>query len=831
MRRNKDIFIVRRLATVLACVLFALMFPDDSAAKETSKEWCTVQTGSYSERDNALQAYDRLVNGLPDRVKEQMRLERVGEYDTLRIGMLSDRKQADHITRRLDELGQKWIILFAPVKQERLVIPPGAASGRQTVRVAPEPDKAAPEPQRERAQTSTPATGMARAAEVLAPERPRSRPSRDIILDTAKRLLDESRDGPSRQRPDWLIKRFLHMSCSALDVTDASLESLEALAREAAEDRGLDLRMQWRGDVWDKEDGHHLDRNRFRLGLIWDIIEDGYLESRRDAADIEDRQRLVRLEANATRMQEQLLCRDVLMSVHFARRRYGPLKELRDIQRLHFDEIVSRYHAGRIFLDKVIKAQADLAETDRRLEVLRRGLRALPPVGPSVANAAAPVLDVDRQALIEGVADTARLDAERMRIKERTLRREHDDIYDLDVEIFADAGADVDRDGVQNDLRAGLNVRIPLQDTDDEKLIATLLREERVKLVKNREDRRLELVRRVDSYQDKLGDALQMNSRNELTRERLRRAVLAHDIRPDPPDPVLGESLGQVAKQTIEHLEARIETLGVKESLYRRLLSMLTRAEVDFEPAMVVQWDPESPANLVRPGRRAVYIWSDTFNAAPNAFILNLLRAKGVTRALVSASRNTDAGKLAEFIAEAPSSGVEVSLLYGVNAWLNPDKRAAALERLERESSVTRRVHLDVEPQALDDYEGNEAAYQDALVQLARQVRDRLGAKTELSLSVTPRISPQTARELARVADRLYVMAYGRTQADSLLRELENFPADQRAKIVLALRPSDFPGELAMENLLRDVAERHDVDSFALHDLESYMKMAGEGDE
>jgi hypothetical protein len=804
-----------RLLGLLA--ILAMLRPSAALPQEDPRpEFYTLQLGSYAETDSARKVYDQLSETLPPRLHDLLRIERIGPYDALRLGDFGEKAPAQDAGAKLKELGVDWLLLQAPIRPERLILPPSRRTQRQPParrkgppQTLPGPFAPTPAPEPKKTPTATKERG---------PEGNR------FVLHTAERMLDESRPKPAAERPaDWLIQKFMRLGCSQADVTQAALDSLQALAREARSKRGLDLRFQWRGDYWDKQDAHHFDRNRFRLGLTWDIIEDGFLETRRRAMNREDEMRLERLDANAARLDNQFVCRDLAMALHFARLRLEPLERLKRLQKLYLDDLTARYHAGDIFLDQVVEVQTSLAETRKHIDTLRRGLQMLPGVGTDLPAAPPPILDLDTDALLGGLARQAENDAERLEVKKRILEREHDDLYDLDVEVFADAGADLDRAGSQQDARTGVSVRIPLDTGGEEPVVNALLREERVNMAKDRRERKLNLVRRANSYREKLADALDMHGKRRLTRERLRRAVLAHDIRPDPSTRVLGESLARVAKQAIEHLKVQVEMLAVKESLYRRLLYMLTRAETPFEPAMVAQWSPEALTRSVRPGSRAVYIWSGTFNAAPNAYILELLRAKGIHRAMVSAGENTDAGKLARFIAKAPSRGVTVSLLYGINAWLDPARREQALDRLKRDARVVARVHLDVEPQATDRYD------QQDLVQLVRQVRNRLGPDVELSVSVTPRIQPGTAAELAEIANKLYVMAYNDTKPEALLQELSNFQGVDANKIVLALRPSDFTSEQALENLLNNMVQRHNISNFALHDLEGYMHLAGEG--
>jgi hypothetical protein len=804
----------------------------------------TIQVGSYEFRKNAIEFYEQLGRSLPEGIHDLIRVERVGRFDAVRIGDFLDESAVREVTSELDEHGIEWVMRLAPIRGERIVVPPKVRLHGKPPAHEPGPEvrgkvtrplEAVVEDQNKDRQAEPDAgvdSGGADDFSAGPPAEPAPagnsvelRYARVRILEAAERILNQSSDSAAEDAGK-LLAYFMNLECSDLDVTEAALDNLRVLAEETARDKGVDLRATWRNDPWDSEDGAGMDRNTVRFGLIWDVISDGLLDSRREARDYRDELRLARMDANASRRNDLFACRDVLMSLHFAGLRLGPLHELRRLQQLRLKELVALYRSGRIFLDDVVEARAGLSETEEHIETIRRGMALLPECRTPAEFVEAPVLNLNMAELMVGLSEQAVADKQRLQVREDILRRRYDETYDVDLELFTDFGAEIDREGAAKDVRVGMDLRIPIVPDDDERLLRSAMRRERVSLAKDREDRRFDLVRRAGAYREKITDALVMHHRLRLTRERLRRAFAAHRIEPDTPDPLLGETLTLVAKQAIEHLKVRVEMLGVKESLYRRLLNILTEARLDYEQGVVAAWNPASVDETVRPGERSVYVWSETFNYAPNEYILELFRVKGVHRALISAGRNVDSAKLAGFISEAPSRGIEVSLVYSSNQWIDREGRDKVLERIGRDAKITGRVHLDVEPWTLPDYRGNESLYQDALVELIGDVRERLGPEVQLGVSVTPKLEPRTIADISRIADRLYVMVYGKNEAGAIVSEFDRFADVPGHKLVLAVRPSDFSGERALEDLLDVLAEEYGIDNFALHDLEGYMALA-----
>lgn len=298
------------------------------------------------------------------------------------------------------------------------------------------------------------------------------------MLVLAQRLLDapaeEAQDG------DALLEHFMTMDGDGLSITDATVDNLLVLAEETPRDLGVDLRATWRNNAWDSQtDNHHFDENALRFGVIWDVVADGFLDTRREAQDYHDRFRLAQMDANASRQGERFIYRDVLMAMHFAALRLGPLDALRLLQQARLDELIALYHSGRVFLDDVIEAQGELAETTAHINAIHYALDQLPQYQPPLQAHRPPVLDLNMDALARGLRDIATQDGQRLALQESILRRKYDKAYDIDLEVFSDIGSQMDRDGRDEDFRLGLDLRIPIA-TSSERLLRSSMRKERV---------------------------------------------------------------------------------------------------------------------------------------------------------------------------------------------------------------------------------------------------------------------------------------------------------------------------------------------------------------
>lgn len=650
----------------------------------------------------------------------------------------------------------------------------------------------------------------------------------DSLIGFARSLLDEATTldtGSAEARR--AVPHVMSLQCSELDTAQADLEVLQNRVDEALEDTGLDFQSSLRNDLYDsRERGLHLDRANVRAGLVWDIIADGYLDNNRRARELDANRAVAEMDLGRDQQSGQYACRDMLLLHTFDLKRLEVLRLMRKLGDLWEAELTVRYHRGLIFLDDVIAVREDMLKVDTYIKSVESRIALLADRPCELLQGPVPIPEPDLGVLLHTLEARAEEDRDKLEIAGAAIREKYDDFYDIDLELYANAGVDHEPYSNEQDVRWGMDLRVPIEENKaDERLAASEINALRVGYKKRRETDRLDLLRRQAAYKEKLADAVALLQRERLTRERLRRAVLAFDLAPTPTSPVLGEGLGLVAKQSLEHLSVRLETLNVQESLYRQLLHMLPQTGLAFEPAMVRAWEPPPVAERARPLERSAYLWSRRFNGLPNKRILDFCRAKRIGRLMLSAGRGTAPDKLDAFLRLASTGDLRVELMYSDTGWVFPAERREALKRMVAEARLASGVHLDVEPHTLPEYKKNPPFYQALLVNLVESAAERLGPGVSLSVSVSPRYSTETIQRIARHA-RVHVMAYGITtpqRMEKLLASLHELPADS---LVLALRPGDFADEAAMEAFMKEIALRHLLHGFALHTLDTYFGLA-----
>ncbi len=258
--------------------------------------------------------------------------------------------------------------------------------------------------------------------------------------------------------------------------------------------------------------------------------------------------------------------------------------------------------------------------------------------------------------------------------------------------------------------------------------------------------------------------------------------------------------------------------------------------------------------NPERTGKsRAIWVWDANKIIGEHGALERLAtfcRQKTFTRIFLSVNSataiQTDAA-LRNTVLRLHEAGAAVSALIGDPAWVYPRNRDALIQRLRFISrynadgdSNTRfdAVHLDIEPQALPEWEQQKKPLLGKLLETVSQARDFLRhrlrpLRLEIDLPVSFDTVDSTAlSRLVMLADEVTVMAYHRTTVEALREALRRIPAGSQQPLLLGLNIDDFSDEAALEALTQRIAETaglaENLAGVALHDYARYQRMAKE---
>lgn len=143
---------------------------------------------------------------------------------------------------------------------------------------------------------------------------------------------------------------------------------------------------------------------------------------------------------------------------------------------------------------------------------------------------------------------------------------------------------------------------------------------------------------------------------------------------------------------------------------------------------------PLSSQHATEPAGRSVYLWTSGPWLAGTAHdvgsALSRLKASGVSSLMVSldadqiAQQATDDSALRALARRASAAGIRIELLLGEPSWILPQHRARLLQIVQRlHNAPFSALHLDLEPNMLDDSAAGTARLLPELVQTLRAVK------------------------------------------------------------------------------------------------------------
>jgi len=565
--------------------------------------------------------------------------------------------------------------------------------------------------------------------------------------------------------------------------------------------------------------GHAANQHRATLGFTFDLLDEGYLKerSRREIAARELEIR--RLTEEISDLQAQLQCRDHILIKYFDILKRDILAQRQELLEEYYHLLRQDYFAGAILLDDLLRVEYELNENRERIAAYESLVHVTgEEMFPFNLHQHPPYYKIDLPALLAAIDADPRY--ERVAAaREEIVDERYNRLLDTELELYATPAYHEKYSGAEYaNTQMGLRFTVPLWSRSERERELEHLKA-RLEQRKLRRFRHLEARRLFNSYGEKYKDAIEMEYKRQIAAERLRRDLLELQRNPTM------ENSRQALFHLIELEDVAFEAVSVQEGLYRRILHLLSVTGVGYREGFLQPADILKGLDRSRSGHRSLYVWSQTFNGHANEFLLDLMETKAVDRAIVSFGARTDRAKLERFVREAERRGLEVSLMASATEWLDPDRRDRLRRFLERARPLTPLVHLDIEPQVRPDYRERKAA-------LWRQYREMLQAAVaakrwdqQIGISVPLHLDEADIEALGRLADRMYVMAYGITDPVRLKHRLAPFLRPMRATVVVALRPDDFASELDMERFIQHLLNIAPIQDVALHDCEGLLNI------
>ncbi len=622
-----------------------------------------------------------------------------------------------------------------------------------------------------------------------------------------------------RDRQDAIIDKLMQTDCRVSNLQAVDIDLLAKKSEEIGSNPGLNLEGSYRYNNYPDQDDAY--RQTAYAGLSWDILRSGWLEnmSRSKIYDYEKQIAILHREKDELLHQER--CRDMLLIKYFNILKIELLKKRQLLLDAYYTLMKNGYFQGVVLLDDLMKVEYECKKN--RATIGNYEIQ-FPLSGeemfPFNKHQFPPLLQININAIINNISTDLSF-SKIENLKKSILDEKFGLLRDIRLRLYFQFGAvEKDYNYEYGRGRMGMQLTMPLFDGRDEE------RESEMNKIRHQQRREqstriLEARRLYNAYGEKMNDAIEMEYKEQIVTERLRRSLLILEQN------AYGNGVYDVARYLIELFDVRFEALAVQEGLYRRLLHLFSLSGVGYEKQFVFREGINVADLRARPGERIIYVWSETFNRMENEIILNIMQAKGISKILLSFSSKADAGKVRSFISSARDYGINVALMASANSWILPERRDNLKVFLQNSFALTSAVHLDIEPYTLPAYKKNPQKYVDWYSRMVQDIATQKQLGQTISISLPLHFARKVMKGIGRSVDRLYLMEYGQNRPEELIKKLRPFLRTVQPEVALVLRPTDFSSEEQLEMFIEKIIKETKIRIFAFHDLDSFVQMTG----
>lgn len=552
------------------------------------------------------------------------------------------------------------------------------------------------------------------------------------------------------------------------------------------------------------------------IEVSWDVLKGGLLESRHEAEQARLRAKYSDIRADINKEQRELRCLRGRVHQAFLSSRLRWLTFKYDLMREAYRVERRGYFQGWANLDELMVSESDLVRLQMDLEVSHKtvglGHPALTqrPLTP-------PIIDIDLGAVLTAIQNDHRLS--HLQTAQQALASENDTEYQNRLRLFVRQGLDPN---LRPDVSIGARFSMPLAMGAEAR--GEALRQEHEAIGERIKLQRWERATSARSahldFQEQLGKTTQQHYRVSRAWERLRRSVASQSLGSQE------ENLPLAVTRARALADAKLEMIAAQEALYRRLFEVFQAANLPVQLSALQSIQLPAATDRRRLGSRLTYIWSESLNRLSNEVLVDFLVAKGIDHAAVSGGVGSDTAKLHDLSQLAEFRGIKIAVLRGSPRWALSSEHDRVLPLLRQAADLTGRIHLDIEPHLLPEYDTDAQRVLSGYIRLLRRYRDVTGPNTHISVSVPTHWPKATYKDLSPLVDEVIIMAYGMTDserlAERITRALTTVPS---YKTRIALRPSDFRDEWQLEQFIEAIAESTGLARFAIHDLNGYMDL------
>jgi hypothetical protein len=569
----------------------------------------------------------------------------------------------------------------------------------------------------------------------------------------------------------------------------------------------------------DPEEGMLFNR-RYSAGLEWNILKDGFFDSRSQLKTLPaERNYFNHLASNESKDDFGVKMNECIY--WFNEHKKSLLVERERILNRQIKYLEDLYFAKKIDKEQLLRSQTRIAEINGMKGIFNSYNQHIDSKFDSTLLAAeVPLFDLNYDYFF-GILNSQEL-ADSMRLfLEENLSRQNAWYNDVRLKTYAKYNvfdlltADP---AYRRFFSVGVSVGIPIPFTNKEQTAVNKYKSQKqlYTLDSDLKNQRIELLNLAYEFRYQLKQYIVFHQKRVLANEAIRRERVKAKMLDADFNPLHGLEL-------IDNLlQIDIELLDLKQNLYIKLLRIHSKQNELPLDSMIVQLDLPNYFDFEDETQRGVYVWSKVFETQNPSFIHEYIVYNQFDEAYIAVSENDKLIASKTTLAKALNkSEIDVYPMIGQNKLLDSDDFKGDLEDLLKPFNGWKvaGIHLDIEPHVRPDWKTNKAELMTRYSEIIDQAKVICEAKGwKLSIDIPINMDTAHVNAMFPKVDMIRFMCYENVKQEYLVRKLSAFAANNN-KAMIDLRTEDFKSRDEMELFAKALYKETGIKAFGFHDL------------
>lgn len=590
---------------------------------------------------------------------------------------------------------------------------------------------------------------------------------------------------------------------------------------------GLDMRadfvQNFNPSFQDIED-NILYRRRYQLGVEWNVLKNGYVDSREKLQTIEAERTLN--EAYQRSRKTTINSNQRNACIAFFNKQKTQLLHQRASQLQSIMPLLEElFYLKKISLEVLYSFQARVVETNAQINIYQSyNDHAFLFLDSSLCLLSAPVFDLNPffEELIDHDIEN---DSSLLRLQQQFIGQ-YNWYNDIQLKLYSRYSLyelAQNQGTSRNFFSVGLTTTIPLPFSHKEQQRYNVLKQEKQfnELMQSFQSNQLELMNELYEYRYILKQYVVFTQKLKLINETIRIEDAKQDLKDEDFNPLNG------LKLLDEKTQIAIEMIDLQQKMYLKLLEIQLKTKEEdlsklIDPIRLSDYYSEKVLH------KNVYVWSKTLDSTSAELLSSYSIYNDFKTVLLAVTEVNQQTKIKQTFADnLAAKGLEVVPMIGQNSLLSSSHFKSDLANLLAQASGWngKEIHLDIEPHTLSSWKTDQATAAQNYLRCIREAKAYCDSNhLALSISIPIHYDSTLVKELLGTVDQIHFMCYENIRPEYLERKLKPYE-NQLAQLTIALRTEDFKSRFEMEQFATHLMEITHINRFSYHDLGRLMQL------